>query len=110
MPGLIKGAMTLPVGPGRKVIDEAHVPLCIGRNSVVAPATVIVDACDHPMEAVLEACVHGINMRSRDQRIIEEVRAFVGPEEPRRGLLRSRHQSHGLSNGLKEIAGQLASI
>ena len=65
--------MTLPVGAGGKVIDETHMPLGIGRNSGVTATTIIVDACHYPMEAVLEACINSVNLRSRDQRVIEKV-------------------------------------
>ncbi len=61
-PGLVEGAMTLPVGAGRKVIDEIHVPLGIGRDSGVAAAAIIVDPRDHSMEAVLEGCIDGVDL------------------------------------------------
>ena len=64
--------MTLPVGAGRKVIDKTHVPFGVGRNSGVAAATIIVDARNHPMETVLETCIHGVNLRNRDERVIEK--------------------------------------
>ena len=51
--------MALPFPADRKVIDKTHVPFGIGRNSAVTVATIIVDACDNSMEAVLESNVHG---------------------------------------------------
>ena len=66
--------MTLPVGASRKVIYETHMPLGIGRNSKVTAPTIIVYACHHPMEAVLETCINSVRSESyRDQRVIEKV-------------------------------------
>ena len=54
--------MPLALEPGRVGIDIAHVPVGIGRDLRIAASAVVVDARHHPVIAVVEADIEGVDL------------------------------------------------
>ena len=109
-PGLVEGAVPLPVSASRKVIDEAHVPVGIGRNPGIAATAIIVDVRDHAVIAILETRIDGVDLGCRNQRLVEKVGALVGVEKAGRGLLRGCHETQGRADRFQEIPRHLHGI
>src|ERR1700733_7276396 len=61
-------------------IDVAGMPVGRPGNARVATPAVLVDPGDDPMIAILEADIDGVDMRSRDQRAVQEIIALLSAE------------------------------
>src|ERR1700726_2433441 len=73
-------AMTLTKQGISGRIDVAGMPVGGRRNPRISAPAVLVDAGDHPMIAIFEADIGGVDIRSRSQRAVQQIAALLGAE------------------------------
>src|SRR5262249_8837074 len=82
---LAVGAVSAAGLSSRKVVDVTGVPIGARRDAGIGAPALVVHPSNHPMVAVLEAHVDGVDLVSRDQGAIQELPARLRLEERRVG-------------------------
>ena len=81
-PGRIECSVADAGGTGGIGVDITGVPVCIAGDQRVRSASVGVDPRDHPVIAILETCVDGVDMVCVDQGMPQQVVGAVCAELP----------------------------
>ncbi len=89
--------MAPAVFAGGEIVDVTRMPIGIGRNLRIGPATVGIDPRHHAMIAILETDIGGIDLVGRFYRLIKDVATVLGAKEG--GIGGSDLRQHGQGPG-----------